>query len=31
VSAALIGAVGALIPLRRVAAVDPASAFRRQS
>jgi putative ABC transport system permease protein len=31
VSAALMGAVGALIPLRRVAAVDPASAFRRQS
>jgi putative ABC transport system permease protein len=30
-SAAIIGGVGALIPLRRVAAVDPASAFRRQS
>jgi putative ABC transport system permease protein len=31
VSAAIVGAVGALIPLRRVVAVDPASAFRRQS
>lgn len=31
VSAAIIGALGALIPLRRVARVDPASAFRRQS
>jgi putative ABC transport system permease protein len=31
VAAAVIGAIGALIPLRRVAAVDPASAFRRQS
>ncbi len=31
VAAAVIGAIGALIPLRGVAAVDPASAFRRQS
>jgi putative ABC transport system permease protein len=31
VSAAIIGGIGALIPLRRVARVDPASAFRRQS
>jgi putative ABC transport system permease protein len=31
VSAAIIGAVGALIPLRRVVRVDPASAFRRES
>jgi putative ABC transport system permease protein len=31
VSAAIVGAIGALIPLHRVVAVDPASAFRRQS
>jgi putative ABC transport system permease protein len=31
VSAAMVGAVGALIPLRRVVSVDPASAFRRES
>ena len=30
-AAVLVGAFGALIPLRRVAAVDPASAFRRAS
>jgi putative ABC transport system permease protein len=30
-AALVIGAAGALIPLRRVAAVDPASAFRRAS
>lgn len=30
-AALVIGAVGALVPLRRVAAVDPASAFRRAS
>jgi putative ABC transport system permease protein len=31
VAAAVIGAIGAVIPLRRVATVDPASAFRRAS
>jgi putative ABC transport system permease protein len=31
VSAAIVGAIGALIPLRRIVAVDPATAFRRQS
>lgn len=31
IAAALVGAIGALIPLRRVVRVDPASAFRRQS
>ena len=31
VAALVIGAVGAVIPLRRVVAVDPASAFRRSS
>jgi putative ABC transport system permease protein len=31
VAAAVVAAVGALIPLRRVVRVDPASAFRRQS
>ena len=31
VAALFIGAVGALVPLRRVAVVDPASAFRRAS
>ena len=31
VAALLVGAIGAIIPLRRVAAVDPASAFRRAS
>lgn len=31
VAALVIGAIGALAPLRRVAAVDPASAFRRAS
>jgi putative ABC transport system permease protein len=30
-SAAIVGAIGALIPLRRVVAIDPASAFRRES
>lgn len=29
VGAVVVGAVGAIVPLRRVAAVDPASAFRR--
>ena len=29
--ALVVGAVGAIVPLRRVAAVDPASAFRRAS
>ncbi len=31
VAALVIGAIGAVIPLRRVVAVDPASAFRRAS
>ena len=31
VAALVVGAVGAVIPLRRVVAVDPASAFRRAS
>ena len=31
VAALVIGAVGAIVPLRRVVAVDPASAFRRAS
>ena len=31
VAALVIGAIGAVIPLRRVASVDPASAFRRAS
>ena len=31
ISALIVGALGALVPLRRVVAVDPASAFRRQS
>ena len=31
VAALVVGALGAVIPLRRVAAVDPASAFRRAS
>ena len=31
IAAFIVGAVGAIIPLRRVAAVDPASAFRRAS
>jgi putative ABC transport system permease protein len=30
-AALVIGALGAVLPLRRVAAVDPASAFRRES
>lgn len=30
-AALAIGALGAVVPLRRVAAVDPASAFRRTS
>lgn len=31
VAALVIGAIGAVVPLRRVASVDPASAFRRAS
>ena len=31
IAALLVGAVGAVVPLRRVVAVDPASAFRRAS
>ena len=31
IAALIVGAVGAIIPLRRVATVDPASAFRRAS
>ena len=30
-AALAVGAVGALVPLRRVLALDPASAFRRSS